>query len=296
MAAPTLLFCLGATKAGTSWLHRYVSDHPQTRLPALKELHYWDSAATGRWDFWARDAEAKFRDHSARAEAAETDPKRARQQRMADEALAWFEVLAAGRRDDRAYRAFLNRRVKRGHRLVADLTPAYGILSEAWLRQMAEVGPDVRFVYLLRDPLQRLWSHCRMIARRRATGEDDVPARANNILRGVIAGKEDEIAQRSDYAGALTRIQTSIGENRLYTAFYEEMFTQGELDRLCAFLGLDPHPGDFDHVVMPSPAAPLSAENRDAARDWLAPQYAFAERNFDRLPKLWGAAPAEVQP
>jgi hypothetical protein len=291
-AAPTLLYCLGATKAGTSWLHRYVSDHPQTRMPSIKELHYWDSVATGGWDFWIRDTAAKHRDHIGKAET-DNHNKRERQLRMAGDALAWLEVVEGKRRDDDAYLSFLHRRV-RGHRLVGDMTPAYGLLSADWLREMAGVAPEVRFVYLLRDPVERLWSHCRMIAKRRAEGPEDVPARANNILRRTLSGKEEEIAARSDYAGALGRMRAAIPAGQLHFAFYEELFTVAEVARLCAFLGLDPAPADFDHVVMPSPAADMTPDNRAAARDWLAPQYDAAAEIFDRLPASWGTAPAEV--
>ncbi|WP_298607898.1 sulfotransferase [uncultured Thiothrix sp.] len=33
---------IGAQKAGTTWLHRMLSQHPQLYLPEAKELHYWD--------------------------------------------------------------------------------------------------------------------------------------------------------------------------------------------------------------------------------------------------------------
>lgn len=33
---------IGAQKAGTTWLHSMLSQHPQLYLPEAKELHYWD--------------------------------------------------------------------------------------------------------------------------------------------------------------------------------------------------------------------------------------------------------------
>ena len=33
---------IGAQKAGTSWLHAMLSQHPKLALPKDKELHYWD--------------------------------------------------------------------------------------------------------------------------------------------------------------------------------------------------------------------------------------------------------------
>jgi len=35
-------YCIGAQKAGTTWLHRMLKEHPQIYLPQVKEVHYWD--------------------------------------------------------------------------------------------------------------------------------------------------------------------------------------------------------------------------------------------------------------
>ena len=39
----TVLFGIGAQKAGTSWLHSVLSSHPECHLP-VKEVHYFDTA------------------------------------------------------------------------------------------------------------------------------------------------------------------------------------------------------------------------------------------------------------
>ena len=35
-------FCIGAQKAGTTWLHEMLRQHPSLCLPTEKELHFWD--------------------------------------------------------------------------------------------------------------------------------------------------------------------------------------------------------------------------------------------------------------
>ena len=84
-----------------------------------------------------------------------------------------------------------------------------------------------------------------MIARRRAETDDEIPWRANNILKRTIEDKEPEIAERSEYAGALERMRAAIAPGRLHLMFYEEMFAQPAMDGLCDFLGLSRQPGDF---------------------------------------------------
>ena len=41
MADPNLLICVGATKAGTSWLYRYLHDHEECHVRAAKECRYF---------------------------------------------------------------------------------------------------------------------------------------------------------------------------------------------------------------------------------------------------------------
>ena len=81
-------------------------------MPTIKELHYWDSVATGKWDFWVRDTAKKYQEHLDKAET-DNPKKRARQLRMSSDTLAWLEVIEKKTRDDAAYVSFLNRRVKR---------------------------------------------------------------------------------------------------------------------------------------------------------------------------------------
>ena len=37
----SVMICVGSAKSGTSWLHRYLSDHPDCHFRAIKELHYF---------------------------------------------------------------------------------------------------------------------------------------------------------------------------------------------------------------------------------------------------------------
>ena len=38
-----LFFCVGAAKAGTSWLYSQLAAHPECHFRAIKELHYFDA-------------------------------------------------------------------------------------------------------------------------------------------------------------------------------------------------------------------------------------------------------------
>jgi hypothetical protein len=274
MPAPTILFGVGATKAGTSWLWDWLRGHPQAHVSGIKELHWFDAVAAGRLDASARDL---------RRQIAEAEGRGAAPARLAD-LRAWLAVVERG--DQAGYVDYLTQGAGDA-RLVADVTPAYALLPEGTLRHMGALTPDVRFLYVLRDPVDRLWSHVRMIARRRTREGDVTPERCRRILMRTLRGEEPEIAVRSDYAGALARLTAAVAPARLMLQVFEEMFAQGAMDRIAAFLGLAPHPAQVAVRVHAGVDMAMPAPARARARDWLAPQYDHAARVLGRIPPSW---------
>jgi len=285
-AAPTLMFGVGATKAGTSWLHRYLAAHPQCEMPQIKELHYFNRIATDKLPKELErlaDVQARLLSESLGANAA----KSARLDVRMDEVAAWINVMKHSAVEQDAYLAFLTRNVGPGTRLVGDITPAYGLLDQDVLAEMVAMAPETRFVMLLRDPLDRLWSNLRMVAGWRLKDGEEIEDKANRLFNRALRGKEVPVVARSDYAGMLARLQSVVPADRLHVEFYEDLFTQGAVDRLCVFLGLDPQAGDFDRRVHASPAAELDAGKARQASDLLLPHYDYVQAMMGDLPARW---------
>lgn len=292
MADPTLFFCVGATKAGTSWLHRYISDHPQAWMRGLKELHYFDAVAFDDWDTWIASTQARH-DGNLRELDGLNPAARAIKQRVAADAAEWLTVLRARRADDAAYLAYLTNG-RTDQRLVGDMTPAYGLLPRDRLAQMAGLMPEVKFVYILRDPVDRIWSHARMIAKRRAATPHEVAYRSVHIVRRILKGKEPEVERRSDYIGPVTNLLAAVRKENLRLVFYEELFSQPIVDDLCDFLGLDHKPADFGTQVLRGPEAEMDEGQHEQLRTFLKPQYDFIQATFDRIPDRWAVGGERV--
>lgn len=270
------MFGVGATKAGTSWLHRYLDSHPDCHLRGIKELHYFDALEEDRLQ--ARHRRAR-RDCVALAQG--EAPRRRRALK------AYARMLRDG--SPEAYMAFLTDGRKE-QSLVGDITPAYALLPEARLRQMAGLAPDVRFVYLLRDPVARLWSHVRMIAVRASRAAGDLAARAAQVLDETLEGRMPEVATRGDYGGALARLAAAVDPTRLLVLFYEELFSEAAIARLCRFLGIGDHPARFDRRVHGGVPLEMSEDQRRRATEWLRPQYDYVSAHMGRLPAKWEAS------
>lgn len=279
---PTLLFGLGATKCGTSWLYRYLCAHPQCHMRTIKELHYFN----------ALDRDERVRRLRAlREQRALIVGKQAVGQKTSARRLndidAWSHVVAGG--GEAEYLDYLMQGQDGAARLVGDITPAYALLPSEQLERMARLAPDVRFVYLMRDPVERLWSHARMIARRRSENGRDIARRARAIVDRVLQGGEHHIAARGDYAAALARFDAALAPARLLVMFYEELFTPKAVERLCAFLGLRTYRADFSKRVHGGASAELSGAQRAEAAGYLAPQYNIVAARMGRLPEVWEA-------
>lgn len=290
--APTLLFCVGATKAGTSWLYRHLSQHPDCHLRTIKELHYFDMLERRTQPYYRRRLRARILALKDAIADGDTRPLVGRQLR---DALAWKAVIEAGEGDAgiAAYLAYLDH--GRGdRRLVADITPSYALLPEARLRQMAGLGAATRFLYLLRDPVSRLWSQARMLASRRAADMAEFPSRAVAAMEAMLDAILRGLPDREDYIGAIGRLRAAIAPDRLLLLLQDEMMTVPGLARLHGFLGLSDMDGNFDKRVHEGTPLALPDDLRARAQRALRPQYDFVARLVPDLPDSWRRNMTEV--
>ena len=290
MAAPTLLYCVGATKAGTTWLYRYLHDHPECALPAVKEAHYWDTFDAASCEKQLVAFRVRLREMRAAKVKANQEGRGWQVENMdrrINEMKALIATLEGDRGDDSAYAAWLMDG-RDGAKLVADITPNYATLSDDDLARMRDLSPNTKFLYLIRDPLDRLWSHIRMQARRQCQEHEVYAKKSNNILYRILnRGHETHILERGDYPKIIRKLRRVIPEGRLLIQFAEDLFTPQGLGRLCAFLGIK--------QVKPIAARPANEGPEVAMLDKLRPRalgllnehYDWVARNVGPLPQRW---------
>ncbi|MDE3029538.1 MAG: sulfotransferase [Paracoccaceae bacterium] len=287
---PTLLFGVGAAKSGTTWLYSYLARHAECHLRSIKELHYFDADAQG-----ARGHARQIR--LLEAQVAEVEGKIAVAEGMemmwlAKQAADLHEMIAVHRGEE-PYVDYLTRDAGAA-RVVADITPAYSMLSVEGLRRMLAVSPLSKVVYVMRDPIERLWSHVRMHAaegRAPAEGARRARRRMDQVLSGTGA---HSIAERGDYAAVIAKLRAIVPAERLLVEFYERLITESGVRRLCAFLGIGYQAAQLTQRILPGVPVQLDARRHAAAAAYLAPQYRFVEQTFGALPESWQANLARV--
>ena len=285
-SAPTLLFCAGAVKAGTSWFTDYLRRHPECHLRSVKELHYFDLLEAGSFGGRIRKLGREIAAHEAELVQAAPQSHGWRQRQLADKRQLQAVLSAEGDQTGE-YLEYLTAGAG-GKRLVADMTPEYGLLPVAALRRLGGLLPDVRFVLILRDPVTRLWSHIRMLVRRMALPEAAFGAACEAKLAEVCAGGAEDVTRRSDYRGIYQRLAEAVPEARRKVVFYEQMISEAGIREMTGFLGLAYAPPDLARRVHEGVAVAISDAQAARAAAWLTGQYAFVAETFG-MPPEWQA-------
>lgn len=159
----TFLLGVGAQKAGTTWLHDYLSHSPQADLGFTKEYHVFDSLTLpGSTKFRKLITRQAIKDLEDPHSIGTPRPSVTRAAFLYDQEI-YFDYFAGLLKRD-------------GIRLTGDITPSYSGLSEETLLRIrdgfAARGIAVKPVFLMRDPVDRLQSMVRMGFRERKITPD----------------------------------------------------------------------------------------------------------------------------
>jgi hypothetical protein len=165
-ASPPHFLGIGVQKAATSWLWEALRLHPDIWMPPRKELHYFDRST--RYPSPSHLAT----DRRWRRAFADTPPDRRLRQFFRDEfraaveardwnAARWTLRYFWGGRSDSWYRSLF---APANGRVAGEITPAYSILDDADAARAAAITPHLKVLVLLRDPVERAWSHARFAA------------------------------------------------------------------------------------------------------------------------------------
>jgi hypothetical protein len=240
----------------------------------VKELHYFDARDREDCEWQAGRFRRKQREAEAAGNAAQVaDYDALIELQEADENCSdYLGYLNNGRGDKK---------------LVADITPSYSLLSADRFRAMAGIAADVRFIYILRDPVARFWSHVRMKAKRREGDTGSFQDWANRIFWRMERGRNAGILNRGDYRQALENLRSAVDPSRLLVLFYEELFSPASVKKICDFLGISSHPAPVAVPVNAGSKLVMSEVQQGLAREWLADQYKYVGAHFENVPDAW---------
>ena len=263
------LLGVGCQRSGSTWLYDRLCDHPQADFGPTKELHVLDALFVPEMKRWY---DRVFVDVLHHARAPHDVPLRR------GHATVAASLLDLGQYFDHFHYRLLR---SPGVRLVGDLTPAYAGLPVAALELVRDAfahrGVELKVLFVLRDPVERCWSQVRLV--RRDNPAHKLPACEADHLRARYT--TPACTMRTRYDHTLARLEAVFPAEALHVALYEQLHTEAGIERLCAFLGIDPFVGGLAERVH---ASPKGASIPDALREEIAafyrPVYEDARRRF----------------
>lgn len=213
--------CIGASKAGTTWLHAQLRAHPALWLPHVKELHYLNKPETKRY------ASLLFKPsvfgHHMRVVLLSS---------LLRGRPGWaYRYLFKPRHYEDYHRLF---QVEEGT-LAGEVTPNYAHLPEEDIKQLIALYPSLKVIYILRNPVDRVWSQANMIRKRKRTLQDSSEQQIFDRIK-------KRQARSSYYTSILAKWEQYLPQAQVHIDFYDHLVDDPAsfLDRIAQFLGIAP--------------------------------------------------------
>ncbi len=211
-AGPDFL-CVGAQKAGTTWLYEQLASHPDFWMPPRKELHYLNERGHA-------PIKTRLRHRDGR------DTRFLEKFRKLGE-RAWLDLEGYGQ----LFAA-------KGSLLSGDITPAYCMLPDEIIHMVMRQFPKLKVIFFARDPVERAWSQLSLGVRTGGLAPFDA-TQSKEVLRQI---RHPLVLMRSYPSMIAERWRRRVPQEQFRVFFFDDLRTDpvGLHRRIVTFLGGDP--------------------------------------------------------
>jgi Sulfotransferase family len=232
VALPHFL-CVGAQKAGTTWMYRMLSQHPGVWMPVIKELHYFDYLyIKGN----RKLAEAIIRGGINKSMLRHVRYGNTDVGRNVDYKYLRYliDIGSQSLFTEEWYRRIFDRPQAKG-KVIGEITPAYCLIPLEGVQHVHRLLSGVRIIYLIRDPRERALSQLKMLVKRRGG-----PPSSAEEWRALASGSGLEA--RGDYAQSVPLWRSVFPPEQLLFLPYGDISADPMtvLGRIESFIGLKP--------------------------------------------------------
>ncbi|MDO5647079.1 sulfotransferase [Paracoccus sp. (in: a-proteobacteria)] len=266
---PSVL-CIGAQKAGTSWLAQVLNDHPQIWNPPYKEVQFFNYRFIPGHRYWI---DWHFRNKPGEIRAGYVRRKQIIPPAM--DAYLTATSTSKQRGTNHWYKKIFAPAPAQAKPM--DISPEYSTLPEEGVEFVSKFLPNVKVIYLIRDPVDRAVSQLRMNLRR----EKRNPETLDDWLAEV---ENPVLEERGDYATYVPRWRRFFGPDQLLILPYGQIRSDpfALMERVEQHLGIGRARYDalWRRVFATPPGLEPPPQARAALAARLAPQYDFLRTEF----------------
>lgn len=275
------LLCIGAQKAATSWLYEVLKKDPRVVLPPVKELHFFSQLHERSASHYGPE----HRENQVANIHRWFDNHPERRTERAEQHLVRVDRAAERAVDDFWYASFFERAGEQ--KRCVDICPGYFNMPEAGVAHAVTLLPaTAQYLMLVRDPVDRAFSHIRMHISRGMLPRD---------MTALVTGEQTlyPFLFYTDYQTAITRWEAFARAERLHYVLYDNILADPEkvIKRICGIMGLDPGPANpktFERVFE-GEAITIPPALRTRLLEELQPQYDFLATRFPEAVATWRA-------
>jgi len=236
---------IGAARAGTTWLSDKLMQHPEIWMPRRKELHYFtrsekyfgpshlDDADFQNRLVGHRLANRQYRKALLRAvgsNLAKPSPTK----------LRWDLRYFLGSPSDHWYASLF---AQGAGKVTGEITPRYSALDVDDIRALRTLIPDLKILFILREPVSRIWSLIKYHEKRQQIRFTEKSTRELSAR-----ALHPAVSAQSDYESILARWQSVFPKEKVLTVFYDDLCAQPNvlLHTVSQFLEVDGRRFSFD--------------------------------------------------
>ena len=199
---------LGAQRCGSTWIGKYLSNHPDFCICSTKEMHIFDTIR--------REKEHPL----LRKTTKKNNPK------LGDDQMDLVRISQG----EKQYFEFFEERLEPSHRAFGEITPEYSLLGQRFLKIIGNSHENIRFFVSLRRPVGRYLSALTYYGRKRPKFDIE-----KHYLKGL---DKKLFCHYTRYTENIQNLLSVVPKEKIYFFFYEDLFngTNETLFELCNHL------------------------------------------------------------
>lgn len=289
---PTFLG-IGAHKAGTSWMYYQLIKHSQIWMPPVKEIHFFDrspnypspnklaiSSPLSR--FFRTESSERFR-----IKADLRSIMKSIQKHKFHEAI-WWSKWTFGYYNENWYRSLFSQ--DNACEVYGEITPSYSILKSADVARIKAINPDLRLLFLIRNPVDRAWSAIRFNVQQ---GHSSLNLNSSNEI--ISALKKPSNILRGDYERTLDTYLKHFDSSQILICFYDAIRCDpvGLMSGITTFLNVisfEKAAIDNKTIVNRSSTYQMPVDVRDYLLETYAPMINRLAKTFGSYATIWERA------
>lgn len=223
--------CIGAQKSGTTWLYHQFQNHPQIWQPLIKELHFFDKCF----------GERRIK-HLFKISLFGKSVRHTLRQGLYPKKTIWvfkYLVLPSTLKN---YPKLFN---PSSDQICGEITPAYARLPIERIESMHNEMQDTKIIYLLRNPIERVWSQMMMYKRQFNLSE------SKESLDNIRSIKEEGALANSSYIENITNWEQVYPKEQIFIGFFDQITEEPKdlLSDIYSFLGIERSSGIIESQI-----------------------------------------------